>query len=324
MAATHRKEAGPSHLKQARGAPREARVARAFGVLVSSLSRLALALSLALSPAAAVFAQDAPPPAAQPTADQAFAAIEAAIGEIQSSPPANRQRLIAELHAQVGQFLDRHLQAASAEQATKAGGIWLQLAPRLEVPEEAVRARIAQLRALDPIPQELAGVLDQTEAKLNLKVGATAPNWTATDVMDGAQASLEDLRGKLVLMDFWATWCPPCKTLMQRELQPLHQKYGQDERFMLVGVGLPWNGETAAKEKAFAEQQGYHWRKVFDASGAAGQAYGVEGIPFLALVDEEGKILVMGSGWSKIEEVKRVLAERLGQGGAADAAPAGE
>lgn len=280
-----------------------------------SLSRLALVLSLALTPAVAV-AQDAPP-AQQSPADAAFAAIEASIAEIQRTPPANRQRLLTELHAQVGRFLDAHLQAASADQLTKAGGLWLMLADRMNVPEEAIRARITQLKGRDPLPEELAGVIRQIEAKLDLKVGATAPSWTAVDVKDGAQVTLEGLRGKLVLMDFWATWCPPCKSLMAQELKPLHDKYGQDPRFMLVGIGLPWNGETAEKEKAFSEQQGYHWKKVFDPSGAAGQAYGVEGIPFLVLVDEEGKILVMGSGWAVIEEVKRVLAQRL-------AAPAGE
>ncbi len=283
---------------------------------MSSLPRLALVLSLALAPAIAA-AQDAPP-AQQSPADAAFAAIEQSIKEIQQTPPANRQRLIAELHTQVGQFLDQHLQAASAEQLTKAGGIWLSLAGRLDTPEDAIRARIQQLHGRDPLPEELAGIVRQTEAKLNLKVGAVAPNWTAVDVKDGAQVTLEGLRGKLVLMDFWATWCPPCKALMQRELAPLQEKYGQDARFMLVGIGLPWNGETAEKEKAYSEEKNYHWKKVFDATGNAGQAYGVEGIPFLCLVDEEGKILVIGSGWEVIEDVKRVLGERLG------AAPAGE
>lgn len=283
---------------------------------MSSLSRLALVVSLALTPAVAA-AQDAPP-AQQSPADTAFAAVEASIAEIQRTPPASRQRLLVDLHAQVGQFLDEHLQAASADQVTKTGGLWLMLANRLDTPEDAIRARITQLKGRDPLPEELAGVIRQTEAKLNLKVGAVAPNWTAVDVKDGAQVTLEGLRGKLVLMDFWATWCPPCKSLMAQELKPLHEKYGQDARFMLVGIGLPWNNETAEKEKAFSEQQNYHWKKVFDPSGAAGQAYGVEGIPFLVLVDEEGKILVMGSGWQVIEEVKRVLGERLG------AAPAGE
>lgn len=276
-------------------------------------TRVVLALSL-LAPAGA-FAQDTPPPAGQQQspADAAFARMEANLAAIRSTPPGDlRGRLIQELQAECGAFLDAHLQAATPDQLDKAAQIWFGLADQLQTPEEQVRARLAQVSGATNIPETLAGVLRQVNAKLNLKVGTIAPNWTAVDVVDGSQVTLEGLRGKLVLMDFWATWCPPCVKLMREKLQPLHAKWGADPRFLLIGLGMPWNNETAEKEKAYAEAQGYHWKKVFDAPGESGQSYGVDGIPFLCLVDEEGKILIMGSGWSVIDRVDRMITERLG------------
>lgn len=279
------------------------------------MSRLSFVLALSLLAPAAALGQDTPPPAgqAQSPADAAFAQMEANLVAIRRTPPGElRAQMIRELQAEAGLFLDNHLQAASPDQLDKSAQIWFGLVEQLQTPEEQVRARLTQVRGAPNIPETLAGVLRQVDAQLNLKVGTVAPNWTAVDVRDGSQVTLEGLRGKLVLMDFWATWCPPCVKLMKEKLQPLHARWGQDPRFLLVGLGMPWNDETAEKQKSYGEANGYHWKKVFDAPGISGQSYGVDGIPFLCLVDEEGKILVMGSGWAVIDEVERVITQRLG------------
>lgn len=278
---------------------------------------LALALLLtypvvALAPAAR--AQDAPPPSEEAeTPAAAMANLERLIADLNRVPPANRPQHLAEAFAAATAFLDEHAAAATPEQLLKAGRWWFGLANGTQASEQVIRDRLAQLRALPAVPPQLAALMRGEQARLDLKEGATAPNWSAVDIHDGAQVTLEGLRGKLVLMDFWATWCGPCIGLMERKLKPLFERYGADERLVMVSIGVPWQGETIEKEREFAAKHpDYGWTKVFDASGAAPESYGVQGIPTLVLVDVDGKILKLGVGGRVIGEIEQVLAERLG------------
>ncbi|MCO5171092.1 MAG: TlpA family protein disulfide reductase [Planctomycetes bacterium] len=274
--------------------------------------RLALSLGLAIVCPSVVCpvvasAEDAPSAAA------AFAALEKELDAARRVPPASRRRAMEDLMATAGAFLDQHRQAATQDQLLKAGGLWFELASATNAPEQALRDRIAQLRALPEVPAPLAGAMRGVEARLDLKPGRPAPAWTAVDIRDGSEVTLESLRGKLVLMDFWATWCGPCIGLMDQKLKPLHERTKDDDRFVLVSIGVPWSGETVEKERDFAEKKGFHWKKVFDATGDVPQAYGVQGIPTLVLVDTDGKILSIGVGGAVIGEIERIIAERLAE-----------
>jgi peroxiredoxin len=259
-----------------------------------------LALALAVGCAVPAFAG---------TVDEDFAQIQSTLEAIQGSSDQNQQmQMIERIYGECGAFLDSHLAEANEEQLTMACGIWMEVATSI-VEEEAdvLQARVDQLRGRADLPEQVQQMLAQVEGTLAISPGKTAPNWTCADVHTGEEVSLEDYRGQLVLMDFWATWCPPCRSLMEEELAPLHARYEDEEGFILIGI----SDEDAPTQLPFAEEHDYHWKKVIDAESAAGQAYGVRGIPFLVLVDEEGTILVAGSGWAVIEEVKAALAERL-------------
>lgn len=122
-------------------------------------------------------------------------------------------------------------------------------------------------------------------ARLN-KVGKPAPGVAANDVTGGA-VRFEDLRGKYVLVDFWATWCAPCVAELPR-LQAAHSKY-RDAGFEIVGVSLD---DTKSALTDFVKARNIPWRQIHNASSGGDfvEAFGVTTIPATFLVDPRGII----------------------------------
>jgi peroxiredoxin len=113
-----------------------------------------------------------------------------------------------------------------------------------------------------------------------------APDFTLPTA-DGGQVRLAELRGKVVLLNFWATWCPPCKAEMP-DLNALHQEHGRARNFVVLGIN---NEEAQHEVEAFARRNGILFPLALDLDGAvtAGR-YGVRGLPTSMIVDREGNI----------------------------------
>jgi len=121
-------------------------------------------------------------------------------------------------------------------------------------------------------------------------LGHVAPDFKATDV-DGLPFALSDYRGRVVVMDFWASWCGPCRRKMP-EVVEFHQRYSQ-KAVDIIGISLD---KTAEQAKSFAREDGATWRQVCDGlswNSPLVKLYAVHGIPRLFVIDQRGKIIAV-------------------------------
>ena len=132
-----------------------------------------------------------------------------------------------------------------------------------------------------------------------LKEGDLAADFRATKYA-GGDLTLTALRGKVVLLNFWASWCGPCASEMP-DIQSAWEEHGNDVEFVIVNM-TGMNGETEQSAKAFLADAGYTFPCYFDANNSAATAFGVSSIPQTYLIDAEGNILggYMGAMTSSI------------------------
>jgi peroxiredoxin len=114
-----------------------------------------------------------------------------------------------------------------------------------------------------------------------LKVGAPAPDFTFPTI-DGQTVQLSKLRGQPVLVNFWATWCPPCRAEMP-SLQAAFEEKGEEVKF--IAVDLQEGLETVQQ---FAEDFGLSFTIALDYGGNSQADYNLRGIPETFLIDEQG------------------------------------
>jgi peroxiredoxin len=140
----------------------------------------------------------------------------------------------------------------------------------------------------------------------NIKVGELAPDFSLQDLSNHPVA-LSSYRGqKVVIMDFWATWCGPCRMSMPG-LQDLQDKF-KDRGLEVLSVN---QGETADQVRNFIERKKYSFHVVLDSDAAVGSKYGIRAIPTLVAVDKEGVVRWLRVGYSDNEDDFRHLLEEL-------------
>ena len=118
-------------------------------------------------------------------------------------------------------------------------------------------------------------------------VGQTAPLFV-TRTLDDQPLNLADYRGRFVLLEFWATWCSPCRGETPH-LQAVYRAFGQDARFVMIGLSLDQN---VAQPKRYVRKHGLKWVQGFLPAGSdTPEAYGAQGIPAIYLIGPDGTIV---------------------------------
>jgi peroxiredoxin len=127
------------------------------------------------------------------------------------------------------------------------------------------------------------------ERFLIINAGEQAPLFAAT-TLDKQELKLEDLRGKVVLLDFWATWCAPCIAQMPKVKQA-YEQFGADGGFVVVGISLD---QDEAAVKQFVEKRGMPWPQIVlgpSEQNPVAKKYNVTGVPATFLIGRDGKVL---------------------------------
>ena len=144
-------------------------------------------------------------------------------------------------------------------------------------------ARLIRYEHLTPLPADPS--LDAASALLELHDRIVQASGFTLTALDGHTYSLDSLRGKVVLLNFWATWCPPCR----REMPDMEKLY---QRFASKGlVVLAVSDEKRETVEDFLAKQNYTFPVVLDAGRTVNTAFGIEGIPNSFLFDRNGRLV---------------------------------
>ncbi len=152
----------------------------------------------------------------------------------------------------------------------------------------------------------LAAIASCSRSDIGDSLSGGAPDFTLPAV-DGSMVSISDYSGKVILVDFWATWCPPCQEMIP-VLSKLHKKYA-DKGLVILGVSLDRDGLDVLGP--FVHEKMIPYKVVMGDNRISNAFGGVSTIPTLFIVDREGRLVRKLTGYHTYgqleEQVKRYL-----------------
>lgn len=170
----------------------------------------------------------------------------------------------------------------------------------------------------EPAPTEQAAPTEtdeqerlEAERTTLAKVGDEAPDFTV-EMLDGSRITLSKLRGKVVLLNFWATWCPPCRQELSCVQKELIDRFA-GEAFVFLPLS---RGEKREVVAAFLHEKGYAFPAGLDPDASIYGRYAERFIPRNFLIDPSGRIVAATTGYEPeefgklVERIRTILAER--------------
>lgn len=133
-----------------------------------------------------------------------------------------------------------------------------------------------------------------------------APEFTLLDI-DGNKVSLSDFKGKVVILDFWATWCPPCIAEIPHFIE-LYDEY-KNRGLEVIGISVDWNGQRVVPP--FAEERGINYILLLGDDEVTDLYGGIISIPTTFILDREGGIRKRYMGYRDKEVFERDIKELL-------------
>ena len=158
-----------------------------------------------------------------------------------------------------------------------------------------------------PEPKQMAERPSPEEATI-AKEGTVAPDFVL-EMFDGEKVHLADLKGKVVLLNFWATWCPPCRAELACVEKEIIERFKGDP-FVFLPVS---RGEEKATVAEFREKMGYTFPMGLDCDKSIYSLYAQTYIPRNFLIDKEGKIVKASVGYDEAEfaELVKLIDETI-------------
>jgi peroxiredoxin len=139
----------------------------------------------------------------------------------------------------------------------------------------------------------------------SIVAGDKAPRFALLDV-NGTSVSLSDFNGRPLMINFWATWCPPCRLEMP-ELQKAHTGY-QDQGLVVLAVNQQ---EETQQVREFMNELGLTFTPLLDTDGNVGRAYGAQALPSTYFVDRSGQVTAVHRGILSEEQIEAYLTQIL-------------
>ena len=146
-------------------------------------------------------------------------------------------------------------------------------------------------------------VEDETEATTIAKAGTVAPDFTVT-MFDGSTQTLSTLKGKVVLVNFWATWCPPCREELKRVEADIIERF-KDAPFVFIPISRGEERQTVAD---FRKKMGYTFPMGLDPERKIYDLYASNFIPRNFLINQEGQVVIASVGY-EVEEFDALIAK---------------
>ena len=137
---------------------------------------------------------------------------------------------------------------------------------------------------------------------------AFAPDFSLT-TSEGEYISLEDLRGKVVMLDFWGTWCPPCRDAVPA-IRDLRKRYAKEPSFMIIGIS---SDADEAKWKDFTAKNQMVWPQYLDRDHHVQRAFDVRLFPTYIMIDHEGIVRYRGvtTSWERTGDLDDAIRKAI-------------